>query len=230
MLKKKKFKLVTNVLTVAIKFWLRTQVSHIGKLKLDIQAGDRQLLSGCIPSVSIVAENAIYQGVHLSFVDLIAKNISINIGSILKGQHLQLLEKVPVIGELSQLQEDLSASLSSTLLSTALKDILFKFLPDYSINSKSISWDRVEIQENQLVINATVNQENNSQLLDICIGLNLISPHELLVAPILVTSNTKTLLESSDGEYFNLGSDVEIQDLQLLPGKVIFRGMINVNP
>ena len=43
MLKKKKFKLVTNVLTVAIKFWLRTQVSHIGQLKLDIQAGDRQL-------------------------------------------------------------------------------------------------------------------------------------------------------------------------------------------
>ena len=230
MLKKNKFRLITNVLTKAIKLWLRTQVSDIEQLQLDIQAGDRQLISGCIPSVSIVAKSAVYQGLHLSKVDLVAKNIRINIGSVIKGQQLRLLEKVPVIGEISQLEQDLSASLSSTLLSTALNDILIKLLPECSQNSKSIIWQSVQIKDNSLVISATIDEDNNSQPLDICIGLNLLSPHELRIAPIFVTRNTKILLENSDGEYLDLGSDVEIQDLQLKNGKIICRGMINVNP
>ncbi|MEM7713218.1 MAG: DUF2993 domain-containing protein [Cyanobacteria bacterium P01_A01_bin.68] len=230
MLKKNKFKLVTNILTEAIKFWLRTQVSHIEQLQLDIQAGNRQILSGYIPSVSIVAKKAIYKGLHLSFIDLVAQNIRINIGSILKGEQLRLLEKVSVFCKLSQVEEDLSASLSSTLLSTALNDILSKFLSSDSLNNNSISWQKVQIKDNQLVIKATIDEENNPQALDICVGLNLLSTHELRIAPISVTSNTKTLFESSDGEYLDLGSDVEIQDLKLIPGKLICRGMINVNP
>jgi len=230
MLKKNKFRLVTNVLSTAIKLWLRTQVSHIEELKLDIQASNRQILSGCVPTVSIVAKNAVYQGLYLSFVNLVANNIRINIGSVLKGEQLRLLEKVPVQGELSQVESDLSASLSSTLLSTALNDILIQFLPEHRQNSKLISWQKVQVTDNQLAINATIDKENNPQPLDICIGLNLLSPHELSIAPIYVTSNTKTLYESSEGECIDLGSDVEIQYLQLLPGKIICRGMINVNP
>lgn len=228
--KKNKFRLITNALTKAIKLWLRTQVSDIEQLQLDIQAGDRQLISGCIPAVSIVAKKAVYQGLHLSKVDLVAKNIRINIGSVLKGQQLRLLEKVPVIGELSQQEVDLSASLSSKLLSTALNDVLIKFLPELRANSKLIVWEKVKIKESSLVISATIHEDNNSQPLDICIGLNLLSPHELRIAPISVTSNTEILLENSDGEYFDLGSDVKIQNLQLIPGKIIFQGMIYVNP
>ncbi|MEL6461021.1 MAG: DUF2993 domain-containing protein [Cyanobacteria bacterium J06621_15] len=230
MLKKNKFKLVTNVLTEAIKLWLRTQVSHIEQLQLDIQARNRQILSGYIPSVSIVAEKAVYQGLHLSKIDLVAQNIRINIGSILKGEQLRLLEKVPVFCELSQVEEDLSASLSSKLLSTALNDILAKFLSEDTLNTKPINWQKVHMKDSQLVIKATVDEDKNPQSLDICVGLNLLSTHELKIAPIYVTSNTKTLFESSDGEYLDLGSDVEIQDLKLIPGKIICRGMINVNP
>ena len=230
MLKKNKFRLVTNVLTAAIKLWLRTQVSQLGHLQVDIQAGSRQVISGCIPSVSIIAKNAVYQGLHLSFIDLVAENIRINIGSVLKGQQLRLLEKVPVEGEISQLEEDLSASLSSTLLSTALNDLLVKLLPELRPNSKSTNWRSVTIKDNRLVIEAIMDEENNPQPLDICIGLNLLSPHELRIAPLTVTSNTNTLLESSDGEYIDLGSDVEIQDLRMIPGKIICRGRINVNP
>ena len=210
--------------------WLRTQVDHIEQLQLDIQAGNRQILSGYIPSVSIIADKAVYQGLHLSFIDLVAHNIRINIGSILKGEQLRLLENVSVFCELSQVESDLSASLSSTLLSTALNDILAKFLWSDTLNNHSISWQKVQIKDNQLVINATIDEENNPQALLFCLGLNLLSTHELRIAPISVTSNTKTLFESSDGEYLDLGSDVEIQDLNLLPGKIICRGMINVNP
>ncbi len=230
MLKKNKFRLVTNILTAAIKLWLRTQTSHLKQLQVEIEGGDRQIVSGCIPSVSIFAQSAVYKGLYLSKVNLVATNILINIGSVLKGQQLRLLEKVSVFGSLSQLEEDLSASLSSTLLSTALNDILVKLLPEISHNSKSTSWQKVTIKDGLLIIEATIDQENNRQPLDISMGLNLLSPHELRIAPITVTSNTKTLLESPEGEYIELGSDVEIQDLQLTNGKIICRGRINVNP
>ncbi|MEA5593601.1 DUF2993 domain-containing protein [Rivularia sp. UHCC 0363] len=230
MLKKNKFRLITNVLTAAIKLWLRTQVSHVEQLQVEIIGGDRQIISGSIPSVSIVAQSAVYQGLHLSFVNLLAKNIRINISSILKGQQLRLLEKVPVSGELNQLEADLSASLSSKLLSTALNDVLIKLLPEYGSLSKSTSWQKVTIKDGILEIFGIIDEENNPQPLDICLGLKLLSHHELIIAPLIVTSNTKVLHESHNGEYINLGSDVEIQELQLIPGKIICRGKINVNP
>ncbi|MEM9923321.1 MAG: DUF2993 domain-containing protein [Cyanobacteria bacterium P01_D01_bin.50] len=231
MLKKNKFRLVTNILAGAIKLWLRTQVSNIEQLQIDIQATASQIFSGRIPSVSIVAKSAVYQGLHLSFVNLVAKNIRINIGSILKGEQLKLLETVPVFGELSQQEADLSASLSSTLLSTALNDILVKLLPEHDPNSKSTtSWQKVTIKNDEIAIFAIKEEENHFQPLNICIGLNLLSSHELRIAPIIVKTDTMTLLESADGEYIDLGSDVEIQDLELIPGKLLIRGLINVNP
>lgn len=230
MLKKNQFRLITNVLTTAVKLWLRTQVSHVEQLQVEIVGGDRQIISGRIPSVSIVAQKAVYQGLHLSFVNLIAKNICINISSVLKGQQLKLVEKIPVFGELSQEEVDLSASLSSKLLSTALNDVLVKLLPEYSANSKSTSWQKITIKDGSVVIFAIIDQENNPQPLDICMGLKLLSPQELKIAPISVTSNTKTLFESDEGEYIDLGSDVSIQELEIIPGKIICRGTINVNP
>ncbi|MBF2015234.1 MAG: DUF2993 domain-containing protein [Rivularia sp. T60_A2020_040] len=230
MLKKNQFRLITNVLTAAIKLWLRTQVSHVEQLQVEILGGDRQIISGNIPTVSIVAQKAVYQGLHLSFINLVAKNICIDISSILKGKNLQLLEKISVFAELNQQEADLSASLSSTLLSTVLNDVLVKFLPEYSANSKSISWEKITIKDGLFVIFAVIDQENNPQPLDICMGLKLLSPHELSIAPICVTSNTKTLFESHEGEYIDLGFDIEIQELQIIPGKIICRGIINVNP
>ena len=139
--------------------WLRTQVSQIEQLQVDIEAGSRQVISGSIPRVSVIAYKAVYQGLHLSKVDLIAENIHINIGSVLKGQRLRLLEKVPVSGEISQHEEDLSASLSSTLLSTALNDLLVKFLPENGLNSKSTTWQKVEIKDGLLLISAIREEE-----------------------------------------------------------------------
>lgn len=79
-----KNRIVTNVLTKALKLWLRTQVSQIAQLEIEIGASDRQLLSGCIPRVSIFATHPVYKGLHFTQVQLVAENIQINIGSVLK--------------------------------------------------------------------------------------------------------------------------------------------------
>lgn len=225
-----KIHILKNVLTTALKLWLRSQVSQVSQLSVEIRASDRQILSGCIPWVSIFASHAVYQGLHLTKTQLVAENIRINIGSILKGQPLRLLETVPVVGELIQEEEDLNASLSSTLLSTALNDLLVKLLPEHSPKSKSIIWQKINLDNSKVILSAILPTVREGEHLDISMGLELLSPYELQLAPIQINSNTVALLEGNNGHYLNLGSDVDIQELTLIPRKLVCRGRINVNP
>jgi hypothetical protein len=227
-----KSQIVTNLLTSALKLWLRSQVTQVSQLEVEMKASNRQILSGCIPWVSIVARHAIYQGLHLSQVQLVAENIRINIGSVLKGQPLRLLETVPVRGELIQLEEDLNSSLSSSLLSNALNDVLVQLLPEHCQKSKSICWQKISLNYSQVLLFATsTTGAGETKPLDISLGLELLGSHELQLTLLQLKSDISNLLnENNQGLYLNLGPDVDIQELSLTPGKLLCRGRINVNP
>ncbi|NJM70977.1 MAG: DUF2993 domain-containing protein [Scytonema sp. RU_4_4] len=229
--KSHKTRIVTNVLTAALKLWLKTQVSQVSQLEVEIKASDRQLLSGCIPWVSVFASHAVYQGLHLTQIQLVAENIRINIGSVLKGQPLRLLEKVPVVGELIQSEEDLNTSVSSALLSTALYDLLVELLPEDYLKFKSIAWKKINLDQSQATLFAVLADESEPTHLNISMSPELLSTQELQLSSIQVKSNTGALLDSSHKElYFNLGSDVDIQELTLSCGNLQCRGRININP
>ncbi|MEO0869762.1 MAG: LmeA family phospholipid-binding protein, partial [Cyanobacteria bacterium J06642_11] len=83
-------RLISRVLPVAVKFWLQTQLDDIGTLNFDIQATDRQVLSGKIPGIALLAQRAIYQGVQITDVAVQASDIHINIGQVLRGKALRL--------------------------------------------------------------------------------------------------------------------------------------------
>ncbi|MBD2251858.1 DUF2993 domain-containing protein [Nostoc parmelioides] len=225
-----KIRIITNVLTTALKLWLRSQVSQISDLEVEIKASDRQLLSGCIPWVSIFASHAIYQGLHITQIKLAAENIQINIGQVLKGQPLQLLQVVPVSGELIIDETDLNTSLSSGLLSTALNDVLDKLLPEYWSKSKHILWQKIILDHQQIKLNAILTSASEPIPLEICLHLDLLSGQELQLSQIRVQQNQVTLLEDSDPHNVDLGSDVDIQELKLTPGQLVCRGQVNVNP
>ncbi|MDF2388932.1 DUF2993 domain-containing protein [Nostoc ellipsosporum NOK] len=226
----KKIRVITNVLTKAIKLWLKSQVSQISQLEVEIRASDRQILSGCIPWVSIFASHAVYQGLHITRIQLVAENIQINIGSVLKGQPLRLLETVSVFGDLCVEENDLNNSLSSELLSTALNDVLLKLLPEHSAKSKPISWRKITLDKNQVIINGMLAPTIEAQQLDIYLCLELHNTQELQLSQIQVMENDIPLLEGNDSYNLYLGSDVDIKELTLIPGKLECRGQINVNP
>jgi hypothetical protein len=225
-----KIGIVKNVLTTALKLWLRAQISSVSQLEVEIKASDRQILSGCIPWVSIFASHAVYQGLHLTKIRLVAENIRINIGSVLKGQPLRLLETVPVVAELSQEEEDLNASLSSAFLSTGLEEVLVKLLPEHSQKSKSFTWQKIKLDHGKATLSALEAFENDFTPLEITLGLELKSATELLLELIQVKSNTVAQDGNNAPHSFDLGSDVDIQELTLIPKKVECRGRINVNP
>ncbi|MEH1943503.1 MAG: DUF2993 domain-containing protein [Nostoc sp.] len=226
-----KIRIITQVLTTALKLWLRAQVSQISELEVEIKASDRQILSGRIPSISIFATHAVYQGLLITQIQLIAENIRLNIGSVLKGKPLKLLETVPVVGDLLVDEKDLNASLSSDLLSTALSDLLVKVLPTHCPKSQPINWQEIILDNNQIILRGMrVTNSDEPTPLQICLGLQLLSGHELQLAHIQIKSDQGDVLEENHQYNLDLGSDVDIQELTLIPNKLVCRGRINVNP
>jgi hypothetical protein len=225
-----KIRVITQVLTTALKLWLRTQVSQVSQLEVEIRASDRQLLSGRIPSVSIFATHAVYQGLFVTQIQIMAENIRINIGSVLKGQPLRLLETVSVVGELTIDEKDLNASLSSDLLSTAFNDVLVRLLPELFPEFQPINWQNILLENKQIILRGIRVTNRKTTPLEICVALQLLNGHELQLTHIPNKQKQEPPLEDSHEYNLDLGSDVDIQELMLIPGKLVCRGRINVNP
>ncbi len=225
-----KIRIITQVLTTALKLWLRSQVSQISELEVEIKASDRQILSGRIPSVSIFASHAVYQGLLITKIQLIAENIQINIGSILKGKPLRLLQTVPVVGDLTIDEKDLNASLLSGLLSTALSDLLVKVLPTHCPKTQPINWQEIILENNQIILLGSRVTNSQTTLLKISLDFNLLNGRELQLTDIQIKDDQTDLLQDNHDYNFDLGSDVDIQELTLIPGKLVCRGRINVKP
>ena len=107
---------------MAVKFWLQTQLDEIGQLAFDIQATDRQVLSGKIPGIALSAQQAVYQGVRITDVAVQASGIEINIGQVLRGKPLRLKQAFPIEGQAAFDGESLGASSTDSVLAEGLLD------------------------------------------------------------------------------------------------------------
>ena len=160
--------IVGSVLAPACRVWLRSQVSHVDDIQVDIAGGSLQILGGTIPRIAVGAVGAIYQGLSLGSIDLIAENIRINLPQVLKGQPLGLLEAISVTANVKFSEGDLQASLSAPLLSQAITDLFTQILGANSHQSNLvIEWTHVQIAPQQLVLqgNLTTERRYYSQVL-----------------------------------------------------------------
>lgn len=225
-----KVRIITKVLTSAIKLWLRSQLNQVSHLQVQIEASDGQLLSGCIPGVLIAASNAVYQGIYLTQIELQAEKIQLNVASILKGQPLQLSAIVPVVGKLIMTEPDLNKSLSSPLLLTAINDLLVTILAESSLNSKPITWQKITLDNQLLILSGLPRSDSDGSCFDIYLGLELLNGQKLQLAPVQVKTDQEVLLERNSPYIINLGTDVDIQEISLISEQLTCYGRINVNP
>lgn len=250
--------LVSRILSPTLQLWLRSQVDQVGHLQAQIEGGDRQILTGQIPQVSISAQQVVYQGLHLTDLKLIGQNIRFNLGSVLKGKALQLLEPVPVRGELRLREADLNASLAAPLLADAVRDFLIQLLGsdlmapaamgaadaaasttvlgEPPLSAAMLLQDlRIAIAADQLTLSGSLGSgSGNPSTVALRTGLRLASPQELqLVQPQWLTSPTARRglpLSDLEGYKLDLGSDVAFDQLSLEPGVLVCRGLIWVRP
>lgn len=234
----KQSQIISTVLSPACRVWLRSQVSQVEDLQVKIQGGDRQILRGYIPHVSISARHAVYQGLLLSEIQLVGENIRINLGQVLKGKPLRLLEPVSVAGQLLLEEADIKASLQSSLLSTGLNDLLRLLLeasgvknPDEVLKYCKINWQQVTFDADWLTLaGIIIDPTGNTAPVVIRAGLTLPSSHELRFDPLQIEISPELLPGKLDSFQVDLGSEVDIEELTLLPGQLVCRGRLTVIP
>jgi hypothetical protein len=117
-------RIISRILPPAIRLWLSTQLDHVDNLVFRIEGRDRDILSGHIPEVSLSAQKAIYQGIHLSQAAVKASEIRVNLGQVIRRKPLRLLAPFPVSGDVLLTATDLNYSLQSPLLGEGLYDFL----------------------------------------------------------------------------------------------------------
>lgn len=121
-------RIISRILPPAIRLWLSSQLDHVENLVFKIEGRDRDILSGHIPEVSLSAEKAVYQGVHLSQAAVTAQTIRVNLGQVIRRQPLRLLAPFPVSGNVLLTTADFNQSLQSALLGEGLYDFLHRLV------------------------------------------------------------------------------------------------------
>ncbi len=220
-----------SILSPACRVWLKSQVSHVDDLQVDITGGSRQILGGTIPQVAVVAVGAIYQGLSLGSIDLIAENIRINLPQVLKGQALRLLESIAVTAEVKFSERDLQASLAAPILAQAITDLFSQILGTNSQpNQWLVDWDRVHIAPQTLILQGNLTAEGQTAPIKISMGIAIFEGHILHLDPLNITCSLDLTGSNITSHAIDLGNDVNITQLQLLTGELLCQGRIQVNP
>lgn len=200
-------------------------------LQVDIQGGSRQILGGTIPRVAVVAVGAIYQGLSLGSIDLMAENIRINLPQVLKGQPLRLLEPIAVMAGVKFSEPDLQASLCAPLLSQAITDLLTQILTTSSQQPNwSIDWQQLQIAPRSLILQGNLTTEGQTAPIEISMGIDIFDGHLLHLDPLKITCALDLPGSNINSHQIDLGDEVNITQLELLSGQLLCQGRIQVNP
>jgi hypothetical protein len=251
---RKEGRIIGRVLPGAVKLWLRTQVEQIDSLVIDLSGRDRQLLSGYIPGLAITAEGVVYKGLKLSRVQLGANDIRINLGQVVRGKPLRLMERFPLKGQVLLSDQDVAASVLSLLLVEGLADFWRSLvqLPEFAqaveerYGVRSLQSDTqlhqpsVRLGDRCLALSFYPQSQGQTDPQPIIIGTKLTveSGHFLkLVSPCWL-GDMSMLSDLSQGEpiralsdfRWDLGEDTQITQLTLQPTHLTCAGQVMVRP
>lgn len=251
-------KLIRSVLAPALRLWLRSQVESVEHLAVGIDGGDRQIVSGKIPALTVAASRAVYRGLHLSEISLVGRNIRMNLGQAVRGKPLRLMEPIKVTADLVLQPQDLNLSLGSAILAPALKPWLAQFALLLGEGAESSSFGSGSgqpsgrIEEPQVVFGQDVLRmdarwveagdavggevEDNAASQPLALQLQL----EIADGNVLMVKNLRWLapppaslrsnLETLEIPPFKLGDDVAFESFAINPDGITCRGLITINP
>lgn len=251
--------LISRLLPPAVRLWVHTQVDHIDDLEFRIDGRDREILSGYIPQVVVAAQQAVYRGIHLSQIQVTAADIRFNLGQVLRGKPLRLLQAFPIMGQMKLSEADLNASLQAPLLAEGLSDFFAKLFqsrerdgavaqmlgeiqpalptegaPDQPLNFRN---PQIRITPNALTLSLSPTTPNTGVSVSPIImrtGLILRDGHILMLRdpqwlPDMTSEQGVPLTELQDFQ-LDLGSEVDIQTCTLTDQYMVLHGRVNVIP
>ncbi len=221
---------VSGVLTPAVALWLRSQLDHVEHLQIQITSKNQQLLRGQIPQVDLNADQAVYQGIHLSHGEMTATNIQINVGEMVKGKPFRLLAPVPVLGKVGLTARDLQASLRSPLLAQGLGEAIAQMIPPaMGLTLGDITWEIAIFQPEVLELHGQMAEATGqTRAIALQTGLHLATPQTLRLKPLQLTLGTTThLLPEVD---LDLGPEVQLTQLDITSTALNLQGSLLITP
>jgi hypothetical protein len=240
-------RLISRVLPPAVRFWIQSQLDQVESLEFSLQGKDRQILSGHVPQVSLSAAKAVYEGLHLSQVKATASDIRLNLGQVVRGKPLRLLQPFPIEGQVCLYAADVIASLQSALLAQGLQDVLLRLvtaqpelfpenshirqlLTDFS---RASATTEIQLGQNQLTLLWKPEQPPGEKVI-LTTGLEAKEGSLLcLTQPQVTVSQQNQASPSSinlEDVVIDLGSEVKIQTLTLMEELIEVVGMVRVVP
>jgi hypothetical protein len=237
-------RLISRLLPPAIRLWIHSQVDHIEGLDFRLEAKDRQLLTGYVPKVSVVAAKAVYRGLHISEIQVAAREIRVNLRQVLRGKPLRLLQPFPIEGDVLLSPEDLNASLQSALLTEGLQDVFQRIaaaqthgLPDSEVLQHLVTdlpnTATADLADNQLSLKwQTAANDGTFTVLKTLLAVR--EGRYLCLAQPAVTllkgENCEPNWVSLEDVIIDLGPEVTIKSLAVKPEFIEVAGVINVIP
>lgn len=228
---------IVKLLAPAVRLWLKTQVDAVEDLQVDIQSGDRALLSGKIDQVMLAARGVIYQGVHLSCVQVSAQNIQVNLGQILRGKPLKLLAPIPISGSAQIQARDLNASTEADLLANALTEFLSTFLQVGLAKTATaplrFQSPQIHLGDGHVILNGILTDGQQQQIIGIQTQVTLANPHTLCFQQLAWQPDVPMSDRNPatwDDLKIDLGRDVAFQTLSLVPGEIRCQVQLTIQP
>ncbi|NEQ48830.1 MAG: DUF2993 domain-containing protein [Leptolyngbya sp. SIO3F4] len=239
-------RLISRILPVALKLWLQTQLDDIGDLEFEIQATDRQVLSGNIPGVLLSAHQVVYQGVHITDVVVQASDIRINIGQVLRGKPLRLKQAFPIEGQVVLDGESLKLSSTDSILADGLldfwqtllakEDVAVEIATHYGPESEALKklqldkyQSRIEVLETDLVLHL-VRQQNSEIVLKGKVEVEQGHILCLKIAQWCLSSGEQRISEALSGFCWNLGEQTDVRSLTVQNNRLNCQCRIMVQP
>lgn len=231
--------MISKILSVAVKLWLKSQVEKAEKLEVEIASGNRQILGGYLPSVAVASDYVVYQGLNLHQVRLRGSNLRINFSQVIKGEALKLLEPVALKGNVTIEEADLKASLSSPLLVSGLTDLLCQILttnhidnPRQKLSYYSLNWYEISLKKEKIIVKGTIQNYHSQKInkINIYTRLTLANSHTLELFPLHIEGLSDLFTLKVDRLLMDLGSEVFIEQLSLEPEKLVFVGGLTIMP
>jgi hypothetical protein len=219
--------IISSLLAPACAAWLRTQVSEVASLDVQVAAKDRQILSGTIPSVSILATKTVYRGISLQKIKLLADQIEINLSQVMRGKPLRVLQPIEVEIEATIDDADLLSSLTAPLLAGAVNQLIAQViaLPG---EDWLLVWQDVRIETGKLTLQGQVQQESSLLPIKICTGIALLEGRIIHLAPLAIDCE---LVDKPVAAYsIDLGDEVNLRELVLGEGELYCAGQVRIRP
>jgi LmeA-like phospholipid-binding len=219
--------IISSLLAPACAAWLRTKVSEVASLDVQIVAKDRQILSGTIPSVSILATETVYRGISLQKIKLLADQIEVNLSQVMRGKPLRVLQPIEVEIEANIADADLLSSLTAPLLSGAVNQLIAQVI-SLSGENWLLVWHGVQIETGKLMLQGTVQQGSRSIPIKICTGIALREGRIIHLAPLAIDCE---LVDKPVESYaIDLGDEVNLRELVLGEGELYCAGQVRIRP